>query len=103
MKTAAVTAYDSAVFGDAEPISTWTAFIVSMPEPALLSRVLQKAVIPETHVLKVRYDAGTRDRAATVHVWFKARPAWARSLQGQWEKLVMVERVTLTHGETVVL
>jgi hypothetical protein len=93
--------YDSVVEHDPEARVTWEAVIEAAFESALLMRILQKAALPEAEILQVRYDAGLsatdgRPRVALAEIFFSATPARAHSVVRKWEKIICVQRVSLT-------
>ena len=95
-----ITAYDSAVDADFDPVIAWKANIVAAPEPALLSRILLKATAPEAEVFSLRYDVQSGKNSpngglALIEISFTAQPARARSLAAKWGKIVDVQQVSL--------
>ena len=87
----AITVFDSATFTDPDPVQLWSATIVATPETALLARILQKASVPELEIHYVRFESDRR--TALTMIRFSARPARARAVAAQWEKLIRVQRV----------
>ena len=77
----------------------WRLFILAVDEPLLLSRVLQKIIVPEIGLRAARYEAGAAETDVRVELTLVGRPERADLVAARLRKIIGVHTITLDRAE----
>ncbi|MDB6094143.1 MAG: hypothetical protein JWM32_1705 [Verrucomicrobia bacterium] len=79
--------------------SLWNAHILATPEPALLSRVMQKLTCHGAIVESLSYTRNGHERQVEIKILFTAPAERAHLLKKQWETLINLREVALAEAQ----